>query len=100
MPRMLQRAAVIGTTAHVASSRGQAKAEAAQQQDAAAGPPAQPAGAPDPAATPAEDPYGDLMKLKELLDAGALTQRSSTRRSRRSSAPDHSCVLLSIGRPT
>jgi len=76
MPRMLRRAAVIGTTAHVASSRGQAKAEAAQQQDAAAGPPAQPAGAaaPAPAATPAEDPYGDLMKLKELLDAGALTQ--------------------------
>jgi hypothetical protein len=76
MPRMLRRAAVIGTTAHVASSRGQAQAEAAQQQDAAAGPPAQPAGAPAPApaATPAEDPYGDLMKLKELLDAGALTQ--------------------------
>ena len=23
---------------------------------------------------PAEDTYGDLMKLKELLDAGALTQ--------------------------
>jgi hypothetical protein len=76
MPRMLRRAAVIGTTAHVASNRGQARAEAAQQQDAAAGPPAQPVGAPAsaPAATPAEDPYGDLMKLKELLDAGALTQ--------------------------
>ena len=72
MPRMLRRAAVIGTTAHVASNRGQAKAEAAQQQDAAACPPSQPVGA--PAAAPAEDPYGDLMKLKELLDAGALTQ--------------------------
>ena len=76
MPRMLRRAAVLGTTAHVASNRGQAKAEAAQQQDAAAAPPAQPveAEAPAPAAAPAEDPYGDLMKLKELLDAGALTQ--------------------------
>jgi hypothetical protein len=36
-------------------------------------PPA-PAEVPAPAAAPAEDPYGDLMKLKELLDAGALTQ--------------------------
>jgi Short C-terminal domain len=73
MPRMLRRAAVIGATAHLASNRAQAQAEAAQQQDAAAG---QPAGAPAPApaVTSAEDPYGDLMKLKELLDAGALTQ--------------------------
>ena len=31
MPRMLRRAAVLGATAHVASNRGQAKAEAAQQ---------------------------------------------------------------------
>ena len=60
MPRMLRRAAVLGATAHVASNRGQARAEAEQQQDAAA--------------APAEDPYGDLMKLKGLLDAGALTQ--------------------------
>ena len=76
MPRMLRRAAVLGATAHVASQRGQAKAEAAQQQDAAAAPPPQPAEAEAqaPAAVPAEDPYGDLMKLKELLDAGALTQ--------------------------
>ena len=29
---------------------------------------------PPPPAAPAGDPYGDLMKLKELLDAGALTQ--------------------------
>jgi hypothetical protein len=73
---MLRRAAVLGATAHVASNRGQAKAEAAQQQDAAAAPPPAPvqAEAPAPAAAPAEDPYGDLMKLKELLDAGALTQ--------------------------
>jgi len=76
MPRMLRRAAVVGATASVASRRGQAKAEAAQQQDAAAAPPPPPAQAeaPAPAAAPAGDPYGDLMKLKELLDAGALTR--------------------------
>jgi hypothetical protein len=76
MPRMLRRAAVLGATAKVASNRGQARAEAAQQPDAAAAPPPPPAQdeAPAPAAAPAEDPYGDLMKLKELLDAGALTQ--------------------------
>jgi hypothetical protein len=76
MPRMLRRAAVLGATAHVAANRGQARAEAGQQQDAAAAPPPPPvqAEAPAPAAAPAEDPYGDLMKLKELLDAGALTQ--------------------------
>ena len=72
MPRMLRRAAVLGATAHVASNRGQARAEAAQQQDAAAAPPPAPDEA--PAAAQAGDPYGDLMKLKELLDAGALTQ--------------------------
>jgi hypothetical protein len=76
MPRMLRRAAVLGATAHVASNRGQARAEAAQPQDEAAAPPPPPAQAeaPAPAVAPAEDPYGDLMKLKELLDAGALTQ--------------------------
>jgi hypothetical protein len=80
MPRMLRRAAVLGATAHVASNRGQAKAEAAQQQQAAAAPsiPAQVA-PPEPAQPVAEpasptDSYADLMKLKELLDAGALTQ--------------------------
>jgi len=78
MPRMLRRAAVLGATAHVASNRGAAKAEAAQQQQAAAAPPppvpeqaAPPA--PEVAAAPA-DSYAELMKLKELLDAGALTQ--------------------------
>jgi Short C-terminal domain len=76
MPRRLRRAAVLGATAHVASRRGQARAEADQPQDAAAAPPPPPAqdAAPAPAAAPAQDPYGDLMKLKELLDAGALTQ--------------------------
>ncbi len=74
MPRMLRRAAVLGATAHVASNRGQAKAEAAQQQAAAAAPPPPPVQEAPPAAAPPEDTYGDLMKLKELLDAGALTQ--------------------------
>jgi len=76
MPRILRRAAVLGATARVASRRGQARAEADQQQDEAAAPPPPPAQdeAPPPAAAPAEDPYGDLMKLKGLLDAGALTQ--------------------------
>ena len=82
MPRMMRRAAVLGATAHVASKRGQAKAEA--QQDAAAAaapvPAAQPVAAVPPpvadapAAESSADPYGDLMKLKQLLDAGALTQ--------------------------
>ena len=73
MGRMLRRAAVLGATAHVASNRGQAKAEqqqAAQQRAPAA------ADAPAPAA-PTDSPmdsYGELMKLKELLDAGVLTQ--------------------------
>jgi hypothetical protein len=71
---MLRRAAVLGATAHVASQRGQARgeAQAAQEQDtAAAAPPVQDEA---PAAGPAQDPYDDLMKLKGLLDAGALTQ--------------------------
>jgi hypothetical protein len=85
MPRMLRRAAVLGATAHVASRRGAAKAQAAQQQ---AAPPAEvPEQAipeqvvpeqPSPSAAEAvagpADAYGDLMKLKELLDAGVLTQ--------------------------
>jgi hypothetical protein len=72
MPRMLRRAAVLGATAHVASNRGQARAE--QQQAAAAAPP--PVAAEVPAAPTVEptDTYGELMKLKELLDAGVLTQ--------------------------
>jgi len=78
---MLRRAAVLGATAHVASNRGAARAEqqAAQQQAAAA--PEQEAAVPEQAAPPVaevaappRDSYGDLMKLKELLDAGALTQ--------------------------
>ena len=71
MPRMLRRAAVLGTTAHVASSRGAAKATAAQQQAApvAAAPVAAPA-----APTSPTDSYAQLTKLKELFDAGILTQ--------------------------
>ncbi len=74
MPRMLRRAAVLGATAHVASKRGQAKAEAAQQQAAAADPLPEPEQEAASVAAPPEDMYGDLMKLKELLDAGVLTQ--------------------------
>ena len=76
MPRMLRRAAVLGTTAKVASNRGAAKAAAAQQQaePVAAAPVAPPAAAP-PAAPPSPtDSYAQLTKLKELLDAGILTQ--------------------------
>jgi len=71
MPRLLRRAAVLGATAHIASSRGQAKgAAAAQEQDATQSEAAPPA-APAPSS---EDTYESLMKLKELLDAGVLTQ--------------------------
>ena len=81
MPRMLRRAAVLGATAHVASKRGAARAQqqAAQQQETEA--PEQLAAVPEQAVAPVAevaaaptDSYGDLMKLKELLDAGALTQ--------------------------
>jgi len=81
MPRMLRRAAVLGATAHVASNRGQAKAEAAAaQQQAAQEQAAPPQAAPEAVAAPeapassSADSYADLMKLKELLDAGVLTQ--------------------------
>ena len=67
MPRMLRRAAVLGTTAHMANKRGQAQAQAAEQ----AAPPPQ---APPPAAAPAEDPYVALEKAKEMLDQGIFTQ--------------------------
>ena len=73
MPRMLRRAAVLGATAHVASNRGEARAE---QAAAAAQPPVAEAAPAAPAApeVPAEDSYAQLMKLKELFDAGVLTQ--------------------------
>jgi membrane protease subunit (stomatin/prohibitin family) len=74
MPRMLRRAAVLGATAHVASNRGQARAEAAAQQQAPPAPAAAPQAAPEPAAPSSEDSYAELMRLKELLDAGVLTQ--------------------------
>jgi hypothetical protein len=77
MPRMLRRAAVLGATAHVASQRGQARGAAAQEQadEAAAPPPPPPEAAPVAAPESAsQDTYGELMKLKELLDAGVLTQ--------------------------
>jgi len=81
---MLRRAAVLGATAHVASQRGAAKAQAAQQEAAPAAVPEQAmpeqAVPEQPSVPVAEaeaaptDVYGDLMKLKELLDAGVLTQ--------------------------
>jgi len=58
----------------VASKRGQARAE---QQAAEAAPPPVPEAPPEAQPAPAassQDTYADLMKLKELLDAGALTQ--------------------------
>jgi Short C-terminal domain len=79
MPRMLRRAAVLGATAHVASKRGEARgaeeaeAQAAQEQ-AAAAPVAAPAPVEAPAG-PAPVDYAQLTKLKELLDAGILTQQ-------------------------
>jgi hypothetical protein len=79
MPRMLRRAAVLGATAHVASNRGQARAEQQQQQQAAADasaapPPSPPEQAPAAPAAASTDSFADLMKLKELFDAGVLTQ--------------------------
>ena len=76
MPRMLRRAAVLGATAHVASNRGQAKGAAAAEQQAAAAPPPVEAPAPAPAAPAgsSEEDYAELMRLKQLLDAGVLTQ--------------------------
>jgi len=71
MPRMLRRAAVLGTTAHVASNRGAAKAAAAQQQ---AEPVAAAPVAPPVAAAAPTDSYAELTKLRELFDAGILTQ--------------------------
>jgi membrane protease subunit (stomatin/prohibitin family) len=71
---MLRRAAVLGATAHVASNRGQARAEAAAQQQAPPAPAAAPPAAPQPTAPSSEDSYAELMRLKELLDAGVLTQ--------------------------
>ena len=78
MPRMLRRAAVLGATAHAANRRGQAQAQAAQEQAVEAAPQPVPEQAAPPvaeatAAAPA-DSYDELMKLKGLLDAGVLTQ--------------------------
>ena len=89
MPRMLRRAAVLGATAHVASKRGEARGaeeaeaqaaqeQAAQEQAAAAQAPPAPVAAPAPVeapAGPAPVDYAQLTKLKELLDAGILTQQ-------------------------
>ena len=83
MPRRMRRAAVLGATAKVASTRGQAQgaAAAAQAAPVAASPTAEstpaPADAVDvaPASSGAADNYDTLMKLKGLLDAGVLSQK-------------------------
>jgi len=79
MPRSLRRAAVLGTTAKVASNRGAAQATAAQQQAAPVAPPVAAAPVAPPVAAPVAAPvptdsYAELTKLKELFDAGILTQ--------------------------
>jgi len=71
MPRMLRRAAVLGATAHVASNRGAARANAQNAQQAAAQPQYDQAPVPD---APPLDIYAELTQLKGLLDAGVLTQ--------------------------
>jgi len=86
---MLRRAAVLGATAHVASKRGEARGaeeaeaqaaqeQAAQEQAAQEQAPPAPVGGPAPVAAPAGPApvdYAQLTKLKELLDAGILTQQ-------------------------
>ena len=83
MPRMLRRAAVLGATAHVAAKRGAAQgaevaqAQAAQEQAAPQEVPSAPIETPPPVEVPvaaAPVDYAQLTKLKELLDAGILTQ--------------------------
>lgn len=88
MPRRMRRAAVLGATAKVASTRGQAKgaAAAAQAAPVTAAPTAEPPTAEPPTAEPpaaaatvpsaasAAENYDTLMKLKALLDAGVLSQ--------------------------
>ena len=64
MPRMLRRAAVLGATAHVASNRGQARAEQQAAAEAAAAPPPVAEAPPAAPAAPAEDSYAELMKLR------------------------------------
>ena len=83
MPRMSRRAAVLGATAHVAAKRGAAQgaeaaqAQAAEEQAAPQDAPSSPIDTPSPGEVPAAAApvdYAQLTKLKELLDAGILTQ--------------------------
>jgi len=84
---MLRRAAVLGATANVAAKRGAAQgaqaaqAQAAQEREAEDAQeqqqvPDAPIDAPRPTAAAASAPvdYAPLTTLKELLDAGILTQ--------------------------
>jgi Short C-terminal domain len=71
MARFLRRAAVMGATA-LAARRGAEKGAGAGASPATQ--PATPPLAEAPGSVPAENRYDDLRKLKELLDAGVLTQ--------------------------
>jgi hypothetical protein len=74
----MRRAAVLGATAKVASSRGEAKGAAAAQAAPTAPVAAEPAAeqadaeAPVPSSAAGEN-YDTLIKLKGLLDAGVLS---------------------------
>ena len=76
--RPIARAAVVGGVAYTAGKAGARSAEASADESAAAEQPEtqeQPAAAePAPAEPSANESMEELTKLKELLDAGVLTQ--------------------------
>jgi hypothetical protein len=74
MPRLLRRAAVLGLTAHAAAKHGEARGAAAAAAAPAPRSESAPLPAQDPAPAPDQDRFDELMKLKQLLDAGVLTQ--------------------------
>ena len=80
MPRMMRRAAVLGATAHVASKRGQAKAQA-QQEAAAAATPA-PAAQPVAAVPP---PVADVARRR-------IVDRPVRRPDEAQAAPRRRCI--------
>jgi Short C-terminal domain len=70
MPRLLRRAAALGATALAARRAAGRGAEVEAPSAGSATPPP----AETPRSVPAENRYDHLVKLKELLDAGVLTQ--------------------------